>query len=207
MPSRAAVYRVGLTGNIASGKSSVARVWQKLGASVIDADELARRAVAAGSPGLARVRETFGNDVIAADGTLDRGKLRAIVFEDTDRRAALEAIVHPEVARLGRIEEQRLERSGEGVIVHMIPLLFEADLVDTVDEVVLVDAPAAVRLERLVETRGLASAEARSMIEAQLPAEQKRARADVVIENGGSLAQLEHEAETVWRQIRARAFA
>jgi dephospho-CoA kinase len=201
------VYRVGLTGNIASGKSAVARVWQRLGAHVVDADELARRAVVPGSAGLAAIRATFGGDVIAPDGSLDRARMRALVFADAAQRAALERIVHPEVARLRLEEEARLAAAGATVVVHVIPLLFEADLTGTVDEVVFVDAAAEARLDRLVRLRGIAPEEARRMIAAQMPATEKRRRADVLIENDGTLTELESRAEKAWRNVCERAGA
>ena len=198
------MLRVGLTGNIASGKSSVARVWARQGAPVIDADVLARQAVAPGSPGLERVRDAFGDDVINADG-LDRAALRRLVFSDPAARERLEAIVHPEVARLREREEARLREEGTAIVVHDIPLLFEVGLQDTFDVLVLVDAPAEVRAERLVRDRGLAPDEARDMIAAQMPASEKRGRADVVIENDRGLPELEAEAERVWRELERRA--
>jgi dephospho-CoA kinase len=201
------VYRVGLTGNIASGKSAVARVWQRLGAHVVDADVLARRAVAPGSAGLMAVRATFGDEAIAPDGTLDRDRMRALVFADAAQRAALERIVHPEVARLRLQEEARLEADGARVVVHMVPLLFEAGLTAAVDTIVLVDAPEDVRLERLVRDRGLDRDEARRMIGAQMGAADKRADADIVIENDGTLTDLELRAETAWRNVSERAGA
>jgi dephospho-CoA kinase len=192
--------RVGLTGNIASGKSSVSAVWRRLGAHVIDADELARRAVEPGTPGLARIVERFGEGVLGADG-LDRGALRALVFADPAERAALEAIVHPAVARLREVEEARLAAGGATLVVHEIPLLFEAGLAPLFDTVVLVDAPEGERLRRLVDRRGVASDEAKRMMAAQLPAAQKRAQADIVIGNSGTLEALEAEAAAVWRRI------
>ena len=197
--------RIGLTGNIASGKSSVARGWQRLGAHIVDADELARRAVAPGSPGLAAIRRAFGDDVIAADGALDRARLRDIVFRDAARRAELERIVHPEVGRLREQEEAALARAGVRIVVHVIPLLFEAGLEDSVDTVVLVDAPEAVRLKRIVRDRGLDEEQARRMIAAQIPAAEKRARADIVIDNDGTIEDLEREAEAAWRSISQHA--
>jgi len=199
------MLRVALTGNIASGKSTVARVWARHGARVIDADVLARRAVERGSPGLARVVEEFGAGVLAPDGELDRAALRRVVFADPGARARLEAIVHPEVARLRAEEEARAAREGVGIVVNDIPLLFEVGLQDAFDLVVLVDAPVEVRLARLVELRGVEEGEARRMIEAQLPAEVKRARADYVIDNGGTLAELEARALEVWQAIERRA--
>lgn len=201
------MFRVGLTGNIASGKSTVARVWRRLGAPVIDADVLARRAVEPGSEGLRRIVETFGPGVLDETGRLDRAALRDIVFRDPEARAKLEAIVHPEVGRLRREEEARLEAAGENIVVHDIPLLFEAGLEEEFDAIVLVDASERVRLERLVRERGLAEDEARRMIGAQMPSSEKRRRADYVIENEGTLEDLERAAEEVWRELRRRADA
>jgi len=199
------VFRIGLTGNIASGKSTVARVWQRLGAPVIDADVLARRAVEPGSPGLRRIAEEFGPGVLDETGALDRAAMRDIVFRDPAARARLEAIVHPEVGRLREEEEARLEAAGERIVVHDIPLLFEAGLEERFDAVVLVDASEVVRLERLVRDRGLAEDEARRMIDAQMPASLKRGRADYVIENDGTIEELERKAEEVWRELERRA--
>lgn len=201
------MLRVGLTGNIASGKSSVARVWARLGAPVIDADVLARRAVEPGSPGLRRIVEAFGPGVLDEKGRLDRAKLRRIIFRDPAARERLEAIIHPEVARLRAEEEARLEEQGAPIVVHDIPLLFEVGLDDQFDTVVLVDAPEELRLERLVRDRGLDEAEARRMIRAQMPSEEKRRRADIVIDNTGSLEELERKAEAVWRELERRAHA
>ena len=198
------MLRVALTGNIASGKSSVARDWARLGAPIIDADVLARRAVEPGSPALERIAQAFGPGVLEPGGGLDREAMRAIVFRDEAARRRLEAIVHPEVARLRREEEQRLEREGARIVVNDIPLLFEVGLEDEFDVVVLVDAPEAVRLERLVRDRGLDPDEARRMIAAQMPAEQKRRRSDIVIENAGTLEELEARAERVWRELERR---
>lgn len=199
------MLRIGLTGNIASGKSTVARVWARHGARIIDADLLARRAVEPGSPGLERVVAAFGTGVLDEEGALDRAELREVVFRDADARARLEAIVHPEVARLRAEEEAAAEAAGARVVVNDIPLLFEVGLEDEFDLVVLVDAPEEVRLARLVHERGLDEAEARRMIEAQLPAAAKRERADLLIENAGTLPELEARAEEVWREIERRA--
>lgn len=200
------MFRVGLTGNVASGKSSVAAVWREQGAAVIDADELARRAVEPGSPGLARVREAFG-DAVMTGNALDRAALRRIVFADSAARSRLEAIVHPEVGRLRETEEARLRERGVNLVVHEIPLLFEVGLDDEFDRIVLVDAPPELRQERLVRDRGLAPAEARALMDAQMPSAEKRRRSDVVLDNTGSLEALGEEAAGVWRDIRRRAGA
>jgi dephospho-CoA kinase len=198
------VYRVALTGNIASGKTAVAEVWTRLGAVVIDADVLARQAVEPGTPALRRIEQRFGPDVLAG-GSLDRGALRRAVFGDDEKRRALEAIVHPEVERLRREAEQRAERAGARIVVHSIPLLFETGLANQFDTVVLVDAGEAARRDRIVATRGLTPAEAEAMIRSQMPASAKRADADYIIDNNAGLQELEQEAERVWSQIEARA--
>jgi dephospho-CoA kinase len=197
--------RVALTGNIASGKSTVARVWERLGAAIIDADVLAREAVEPGSPGLRAVVDLFGPAVVAPDGTLDRDAVRAIVFDDAVRRRALERVLHPVIARLREAEEARLRERGVPIIVHAIPLLFETGLETMADVIVLVDAPEPLRLARLVRDRNLDPAAARAMIDAQMPASAKRARAHFVIENDAGIAELEARAADVWNEIRARA--
>ncbi|MBW3553662.1 MAG: dephospho-CoA kinase [Gemmatimonadetes bacterium] len=199
------MLRIGLTGNIGSGKSSVARVWERLGARVVDADILARRAVEPGSPGLERVRAAFGPDVTAADGSLDRGALRRIVLADPSARKRLERIVHPEVARLREEEEARLLADGTTAVVHDIPLLFEVGLQDAFDVLVVVDAPEEVRAARLRRDRGLSDDEIRGLMAAQMPAAEKRARADLVIDNGGTLEELERRAEAAWSRMTGGA--
>ena len=198
------MYRVALTGNIASGKSAVAEEWRRLGACIIDADVLARRAVEPGSAGLARIAQVFGDDVIV-NGALDRAALGRVVFSDTARRRELEAIVHPEVERLRTEEEAAAAQRGETIVVHAIPLLFETGLDSQVDTVVLVDADEDTRRERLVSKRGLSEQDARAMIAAQAPAGPKRARADFIIDNNGTLDNLAGRAREVWREILAAA--
>ena len=198
------MFRVGLTGNVASGKSSVGRVWAEAGAHVIDADVLAREAVEPGSPGLEAVREAFGDEVMDGDA-LDRDAMRRRVFSDPEARERLESIIHPEVARLREREEARLREQGVDIVVHDIPLLFEVGLEDEFDMIVLVDAPREVRAERLVRDRGLPAGEARDMINAQMPASVKRGRADLVIDNDGTLDELRVSALRAWSEIRRRA--
>jgi dephospho-CoA kinase len=195
----AKLFRVGLTGNIASGKSSVVGLWRALGAHVIDADVLARAAMAPGTPGHARVLAEFG--------TVDRAKLREIVFRDPHQRQALEQIIHPEVARLRAEREAELAAQGADIVVNDIPLLFEAGLADDFDLIVLVDAPPEQRIQRIVQNRNIQRAEAERMVAAQMPAETKRERATIVIDNDGGLDALEHKAEAAWRKIQARASA
>ncbi len=194
---------IGLTGNIAAGKSAVASRLRAHGVTVIDADQLAREVVAPGTPAHAAIVARWGTRVIATDGTLDRAALRAIVFGDAGERAALEAITHPAIAqrREARVAERAAQ--GEQVVILDIPLLFEAGLTKTVDQILLVDAPVALRRERLIRDRGLSDLEAEAMIAAQTPAEEKRARADWIIENDGSLDSLEQQVAALLPALRA----
>ena len=196
---------VGLTGNIAAGKSAVAAQLAARGATVIDADVLAREAVAPGSPGLTAIVAHWGKDVLAPDGTLDRAALRRIVFADPAARALLDAIVHPEVDRLRRAAIARAHAAHVRIVVCDIPLLFEVGLEDSMDRIVLVDAPVAVRRERLLRDRGLAPAEADAMIAAQMPAEAKRARSHHVIDNAGTREALAAQVDALWDALVAAA--
>jgi dephospho-CoA kinase len=196
---------IGLTGNIASGKTEVADLLEAKGATIVDADELAREAVAPGTQALDRIRERWGDAILAADGTLRREELRQRVFADAEQLEALNAIVHPEIARLRdeRISAARAE--GVKVLVYVAPLLFERHLADEFDKIVLVDAPRELRFDRLVRVRGVDEAEAMNMIAAQMPAELKRARADYIIDNVGSLDDLRAGVERVWGDLQREA--
>lgn len=196
---------IGLTGNIAAGKSTVVDLFRRWGAAVIDADELVRQAQAPGTPVFDAIVRRFGPDVVAADGTLDRGRLRTLVLAEPAALADLNAIVHPEVQRrrLSRLAQARAE--GARIVVNDIPLLFEAADPAEFDAIVLVDAPESIRFERLVRLRGLDPAAARGLIDAQMPASAKRSRSDYVIDNGGDIAALEHSAAEVWRALLRRA--
>lgn len=196
---------VGLTGNIAAGKTSVATQWRTQGVPVIDSDQLAREVVAPGTVGLARVLERFGRELRHPDGTLDRPALRARIFRDIAERRALEAILHPLIEERREVALELARQSGASLAVCDIPLLFEAQLEDRVDRIVLVDAPVALRRERLIRNRGLSAGEADAMIAAQWPAEAKRGRADHVIENDGTLAELESRTDEVLHRLRAEA--
>ncbi|MBW3571079.1 MAG: dephospho-CoA kinase [Gemmatimonadetes bacterium] len=199
------MLKVGLTGNIAAGKSTVAEVWRSMGAHVVDADELARRAVEPGTAAHAAIAREWGTWVLEEGGALDRAALRKIVFADPEARARLEAIVHPAVAALRDQAYREARARGEQLVVADIPLLFEVGMADEFDVVVLVDAPEEERLKRIVADRGLNEDEARRMIAAQMPSELKRARADVVIPNGGTLGDLQDTAREAWRQLVRRA--
>jgi dephospho-CoA kinase len=198
---------VGLTGNIASGKSTVARMFAERGATIIDADVLARRAVEPGTAAYRAIIERWGEGVLAPDRALDRAALRGIAFGDAEELEALNAIVHPEVARLRDEELAAARARGDRIVVGDIPLLFERRLADRFDCIVLVDAPRPLRLERLMRDRGLNHTEAMHMIAAQMPAELKRARADFIIDNSGTREQLEAQVRDVWAALEREADA
>jgi dephospho-CoA kinase len=193
---------IGLTGNIASGKSEVAKMLASRGATIIDADVLAREAVRPETQALRDIIKRWGKDVLHQDGSLDREALRQIVFGDQNELDALNRIVHPGVTRLTDREIAIAKERGDQIVVCVIPLLFERSLVDEFDAIVLVDAPRPLRLERLVSTRGLEETEAMNMIAAQMPAELKRARADYCVDNGGSLEDLERDVATLWSSLQ-----
>jgi dephospho-CoA kinase len=202
------MIHLALTGNIASGKSSVAELFQSWGAVIIDADQIVREIQQPGSPVLAAIAERFGPEVILSNGQLDRAQVRQIVMRDPAARADLNAIVHPEVHRRRGELLEAAKRQGARVVVSDIPLLFESADPATFDAVVLVDAPEPLRLQRLMESRGLPIDEARRMLAAQMPASEKRdwvggtpPRAPFVIENEGDRAALEHRARVVWDQL------
>jgi dephospho-CoA kinase len=192
---------IGLTGNIASGKSIVADLFAERGATIIDADVLAREAVTKGSPALDAIVARWGSEVLDGDGNLDRAALRHRVFKDQTDLDALNEIVHPEVMRRRAQEFAAARARGDRVVVCVIPLLFERHLADDFDTIVLVDAPRSIRLERIVRDRGIEEAEAMKMIASQMPADLKRARADYVIENAGTREELEGEVDRVWQEI------
>jgi dephospho-CoA kinase len=189
---------VGLTGNIGSGKSTVAQMLAERGATIIDADVLARRAVEAGTATLDKMVKRWGSEILAPDGYLDRAALRQIVFADHDQLEELNQIVHPEVERLRLRLVDQARRRGDRIVICDIPLLFEQHMTGRFDLLVLVDADRAVRLDRLVRERGLRNEDAMDMIVAQMPAELKRARADFVIDNDSSLEALERRVDEVW---------
>jgi dephospho-CoA kinase len=196
---------VGLTGNIASGKSEVARLLGERGATLIDSDLLARDAVRPGTEALREIAERWGKGILAADGSLDREALRRIAFADTTELEKLNSIVHPEVTRLRDAQLDLARGRGDSVVVCVIPLLFELGLANDFDYIVLVDAPRALRLERLTEGRGLDGNQAMNMIASQMPAELGRARADYVIENTGSLDDLNRDVDRLWAKLNRKA--
>lgn len=195
------MIRVGLTGSLGAGKSTMGRLFEEWGAVRVDADELAREAVRPGTAGWARIRRAFGEGVLDGTGSLDRGALRRLVMEDAEARERLEAIVHPEVQRLRRDRRAEAAARGARVLVEEIPLLYEVGLEGEFDVVVAVDAPLEVRRERVQAARGLGPEEFEAVSLAQWPPETKRRRADYVVWNGGTQEELEREAREVWDAI------
>lgn len=196
---------VALTGNIGAGKSTVAGLFKKWGATLIDADHLVREAQVPGQPVLREIASRFGTEVIFSDGSLDRAALRARVLADPAALTDLNRIVHPVVhrRRLELLAEARAR--GDRIVVSDIPLLFEAADPAEFDAVVLVDAPEMMRRARLLTSRALSPADADRMMAAQLSSTPKRARSDYVIDNDGDLPALEREARAVWEALLARA--
>ncbi|MQA76911.1 MAG: dephospho-CoA kinase [Streptosporangiales bacterium] len=193
------MLRVGLTGGIGSGKSEVTARLAARGAVVVDADVLAREVVAVGTDGLAEVVEAFGADVLAGDGSLDRPRLGRLVFGDPDARRRLEGIVHPRVR--ARRAEIVAAAPADAVVVEDVPLLVEGGLHRDYDLVVVVDAPDDVRLDRLVRLRGMTEEDARARIEAQASRDERLAVADVVVDNGGDLADLDPQVDALWARL------
>jgi dephospho-CoA kinase len=193
----------GLTGGIGSGKSTVAALLRERGVPVVDADELAREALAPGSAGLAEVAQSFGPSVLNADGQLDRKRLAARVFGDAEARKRLNGITHPIVRRLSQARFAALEAEGVTLAGYDVPLLFEVGLDQALRPVVVVAASEATQLERILARGGMNHDEARARIAAQLPLADKRARADFVIENDGSRAELAARVDALIEWLRA----
>ncbi|RZT64140.1 dephospho-CoA kinase [Microcella alkaliphila] len=195
---------VGLTGGIAAGKSTVAGRLAELGAIVIDADQLAREAVQPGSPGLDAVVQRFGVAVLSDDGSLDRAALGRIVFADEEARRALNGIVHPEVRRryAEAVADARAQ-NPDAVIVYDVPLLAEARAADEFGTIVVVDAPAEMRIARLVELRGMDRREAENRVGSQISDADRRAMADVVVDSSGTLEHTLAQTDALWRRLVA----
>jgi dephospho-CoA kinase len=193
------MLKVGLTGGIGAGKSEVSRRLGELGAVVVDADKIAREVVEPGTDGLRAVVAEFGAEVLAADGTLDRAALGAVVFADPDRLAALNALVHPLVA--ARSAELEAAAGPDAVVVHDVPLLAENGLAPLYDRVLVVDASEETRLDRLTRLRGMPESDARARIAAQATREERLSVADIVIDNDGPLEGLDARVRQVWSEL------
>ncbi len=195
------MLRVGLTGNVGAGKTTVVSLFAGWGAAVVDTDVLAREVVAPGSPALARIRELWGDEVMSDDGGLDRGALRGLVFSDLQARAELEAILHPAISARCRELFAEAEARGDRIVIGVVPLLYETGMDEEFDVVLLIDAPLEQRIDRLVGKRGFSPEEARAVAAAQMPAEEKRARADFIIDNDSDITSLERRAWETWKEI------
>ena len=201
------MLRVGLTGGIGSGKSTVSARLAELGAVILDADKAARAVVEPGTPGLAAITAAFGAGVLGADGSLDRARLAGIVFNDEAALGRLNAITHPLIREwIAAAEEAAIRAEGDDVVlVHDVALLAEWGRAKEFDLVIVVDVPAETQLERLTGPRGMAEEQARARMAAQATREERLAVADIVIDNSGSRADLDRRIAEVWAQLRARA--
>jgi dephospho-CoA kinase len=198
------MFRIGLTGGIAAGKSVATAHLAELGAVIVDHDLLAREAVARGSIGLAEIVEAFGSDVLTPDGDLDRPALGALVFADAAARTRLNDIVHPEVRRLSAEREAKAAAADPAaVVVHDIPLLVETGQAGHFHLVVVVHTPAEQRVRRLVEARGLDEAAARSRLTAQATDDERLAAADFTLDGSGSEDHLRAQVDTLWQRVAA----
>lgn len=196
------IYRVGLTGGIASGKTTVAEMLAELGAGVVDTDDVAREVVEPGETGLESIKREFGTDVLLETGQLDRAAMRRLVFQDTDARSRLEAILHP------LIRERTLARVGEldsPYAVIVVPLLVETDFDKIVDRVVVVDCPREIQLERLMQRDGIDEAAAETMLAAQTDRELRNARADDLIDNSAAMAEVREQTRALHERLLALA--
>jgi dephospho-CoA kinase len=203
------VYLIGLTGGIASGKSTVARRLYEHGAVHIDADQLARRAVEPGTPALAAIAEAFGPHVLQRDGSLDRAGLAEVVFNDERARERLNAIVHPAVRELAAKQFAKIEQADpDAIVVYDVPLLVEASVDHPFDLIVVTNAPRRTQVKRLVEERGLDLLQAEARVDAQVDNTARLAIADVVIDTDGTIAHTMSQADALWGRIvkeRSRA--
>jgi len=195
------VKLVGLTGGIASGKSSVAAIFKRLGAAVINADDLSREVVQPGQKGWQEIVDAFGADILQADQSLDRRKLRTIAFDDVQARKKLEAIIHPRVRALAEQRIQDYAAAGFEIVVYEVPLLFEVNLHHWLRPVILVACEPRTQLIRIAQRDRVADAEAQKTIDAQMSLEEKRKLADYVIENNGSLEDLERRVRELWEKL------
>lgn len=196
MPAKIKV--IGLTGGIATGKSSVARFFTEHGITVIDADQLARDAVLPGSPALAQIVSTFGREVLTNDGTIDRKRLGEIIFSDPEKRRQLENILHPAIQKQAEEQIAQAAAAGQKHLIYMAPLLIEAGATDRVDDIWVVTVRPEIQLQRLMQRDGASLDQAQRMIASQMPLSEKESYGSVVIDNSGTEAETRTILETVW---------
>lgn len=188
--------KIGLTGGIASGKSTVSRMLKERGALIVDADQISREIVMPGSPVLQQIAEAFGSDILQGDGTLDRKRLGAIIFADDDKRRTLNAIMHPPIRAHMMQQMNEYETAyPQRLVVADIPLLYESNLQHMFEEVVVVYVPETVQIKRLMQRDGISEEHAKERIASQMPLSDKRERADVVIDNSRSLEDTEKQVD------------
>ena len=192
--------KVGLTGGVASGKSTVSAILRELGAVVIDSDQIAREVVAKGTPGLAQIVAEFGADMLTSEGELDRPKMAALVFNDEDALRRLEAITHPLINEVGRAREEAAQASG-ALIVNDMPLIAEMGIAGLFDAVIVVDVPVEEAVRRMVEDRGWSVEDAEARIAAQATREERRAIATYVVDNSGSVEELRRQVEAIYAEL------
>jgi dephospho-CoA kinase len=195
--------KVGLTGGVASGKSTVSAILRELGAVVIDSDQIAREVVAKGTPGLAQIVEEFGPEMLTPEGELDRPKMAALVFHDEAARRRLEAITHPLINDIGRAREAEAALTG-ALVVNDMPLIAEMGIAGLFDAVVVVDVSVEEALRRMVEDRGWTREDAEARIASQASREDRRAIATYVIDNSGTLDELRRQVEQVYADLLSR---
>ncbi|HSV39078.1 MAG TPA: dephospho-CoA kinase [Nocardioidaceae bacterium] len=195
--------KVGLTGGVASGKSTVSAILRELGAFVIDSDQIAREVVAKGTPGLAQIVEEFGTEMLTSEGELDRPRMAALVFNDEAARRRLEAITHPLINDLGRAREDEAQKTG-ALVVNDMPLIAEMGIAGLFDAVIVVDVSLEEAVRRMVEDRGWTREDAEARIASQASREDRRAIATYVIDNSGSLEELRQQVESVYADLVSR---
>ncbi len=193
------MFLIGLTGGIAAGKSTVAKLWVEHGAIEIDADRLAREVVLPGTEGSNKIRQVFGAEVFDANGDLDRKALAAVIFHDSAKRTLLEQIIHPEVRR--RVTEILSTLPQDSIVIYNVPLLVEAEVVMPFDKVVTVEAPQEEQVARLIKHRGMTESEALSRIRVQASPARRAARADVILSSNHDLDALLKHADNLWHEI------
>jgi dephospho-CoA kinase len=196
------MIKVGLTGGIASGKSTVSEIFASLGAKVLDADEVARELLLPGQPAWKRLRQTFGEEFFHPDGTVKRKQLRKLVFANPERRSQLNAIVHPEVMKeINRRSEVLSSSLQAKVLVVDVPLLLEVGVADRFDKIVVVDARESVQINRLMQRDGISEEEAKQALKVQMPLSEKVEQADYVIDNNSTLTDTEIQVRMIWQEL------
>jgi dephospho-CoA kinase len=196
------MIKVGLTGGIASGKSTVSEIFASLGAKVLDADEVARELLLPGQPVWKRLRQTFGEEFFHPDGTVKRKQLRKLVFANPERRSQLNAIVHPEVMKeINRKSESLSSLLEPMVLVVDVPLLLEVGVADRFDKIVVVDARESVQINRLMQRDGISEEEAKQALKVQMPLSEKVEQADYVIDNNSTLTDTEIQVRMIWQEL------